>query len=325
MSVSGLDGGIVSTDDFVHLILTEGLKAASPQGFLAKIAAAITSLSPEPGRTAGDVLGRAKQTYTVLRSTATMEQVLPAACGTVGAEMNGTNFALRVNECVRPISDCTYVPWLVLIVPVFTLESPPQALKMFAAGVHYIGISEVLGMATGGAEAHIVGILPSMAMVRVLCAHPRRIPVLDVPVSVLFPARPVLTAGPDTTLSTAFAVLLARRYRGMPVVDGAGAIVTNISTADVRPMGTMSKEDIEAALLGTALQYLRAHKLDHTPVTVIGSDSIGTALRLMAANNVHRVYVVDGEQHPVSVITVTDMMMAIQYPDGIAALCEVDV
>ena len=44
------------------------------------------------------------------------------------------------------------------------------------------------------------------------------------------------------TLRAAFATLLGRGFRGMPVLDDDGRIVANVSTSDVRAIGAMAKD-----------------------------------------------------------------------------------
>ncbi|NEX91359.1 IMP dehydrogenase [Caulobacter sp. 17J65-9] len=113
-----------------------------------------------------------------------------------------------------------------------------------------------------------------------------------------------ITVPPDTTLNEVRAIIAQKNVSGFPVVDrGSGKLLGILTNRDMRFEGDgdriaadlMTKDNLVTLLQGT------------------GPDE---ARRLLAANRVERVIVVDGEYRAVGLITVKDMEKAQAFPNA---------
>jgi predicted transcriptional regulator len=105
----------------------------------------------------------------------------------------------------------------------------------------------------------------------------------------------------DATLSEAERLLKTYRISGLPVVEH-GATVGVISQVDImiaRSSGLIS---------GNWGRLRVRHIMSTPPVTVHIETSIQRAARLMVDRHIHRLVVVDGENHPVGVISPLDLL-----------------
>lgn len=108
----------------------------------------------------------------------------------------------------------------------------------------------------------------------------------------------------DAMLAEVARLLDQHRIDGLPVVDGAGALVGVISQTDL--LRARATEYLWANWAG-----LRAKHLMTSPALTIGtSQSLSTAARKMERNHVHRLVVVadDNEAQPVGVISASDLV-----------------
>ncbi|PSC72908.1 DNA repair XRCC3-like protein [Micractinium conductrix] len=91
------------------------------------------------------------------------------------------------------------------------------------------------------------------------------------------------------------------------LVDAAGKLVGNLSASDLR--GLVSAEAF-ATLLSSAVDYDAAQRGGQNPAlgTVTADTTLGELLDMLVAGKMHRVYVVDSEGKPISIITLTDVL-----------------
>lgn len=121
---------------------------------------------------------------------------------------------------------------------------------------------------------------------------------------------------PDATVHEAELLLKTYRISGLPVTDG-GVVVGVISQTDL--LNARSSE-----LIGANWDRVRVrHLMSRPAVTVHLATTVTRAARLMLAEHIHRVVVVDEEEVPVGVLTASDLLRALlPEEDGEAALPE---
>ncbi len=119
---------------------------------------------------------------------------------------------------------------------------------------------------------------------------------------------------PDATVREAELLLKTYRISGLPVTDG-GVVVGVISQTDL--LNARSSE-----LIGANWDRVRVrHLMSRPAVTVHLATTVMRAARLMLAEHIHRVVVVDEEEAPVGVLTASDLLRALlPEEDGEAAL-----
>lgn len=115
-----------------------------------------------------------------------------------------------------------------------------------------------------------------------------------------------ITIGADESIGTAEKLMSSRAVTGLPVLDRVGRLQGVLSQTDIvrahasgQPLGTWP---------GLAVRHL----MTSPALTIRIDESLLTAARLMEQHHVHRLVVVapDG-QHPVGVISTTDLVHAL--------------
>jgi len=120
----------------------------------------------------------------------------------------------------------------------------------------------------------------------------------------------VITIGNDQTLMKAFTTILVHNITGLAVVDLRGRLVNNISASDLKGISLNSFYKLEAAI-HEAFLY-RPSKLP--PVSCGPNAKLGDAMSMMEKTGVHRIFVVDDENRPISVVTLTDVLKLFAKP-----------
>lgn len=115
----------------------------------------------------------------------------------------------------------------------------------------------------------------------------------------------------DTPALQAFGTLVRDKKSSVGIVDGAGKLVGNLSVSDVR---ALRSPDAFASLLLGVDDFLRQARGPATPrgtgavVTVTADTTFLRVLECLTPKHLHRVYVVDAHNKPVSIITLTDVL-----------------
>ena len=126
-------------------------------------------------------------------------------------------------------------------------------------------------------------------------------------------AKPLITVANTSNVRDALRVLLAHRISGAPVIDSDGNIVANLSVTDVRCLAKAKDDVFERALSQNVLDFLREMRSGTRslfPLVLHPDDSFATAVQLLAAASVHRVYIVEGRK-PVGVVALADVLRVI--------------
>jgi CBS domain-containing protein len=109
----------------------------------------------------------------------------------------------------------------------------------------------------------------------------------------------------DASIEEARRLLNANSISGLPVVDGAGALVGVISQTDLVSV----MDSPVGRLIRTRSSGLRVGELMSSPaVTIPMTGSLVEAARVMLGSRVHRLVATDEAGHPVGVLSAIDFV-----------------
>jgi len=125
-------------------------------------------------------------------------------------------------------------------------------------------------------------------------------------------SHPVLSVSKNETVINTFRILDSKNKSGVALLDETKRLV---GTTTGKDLGLFLKNPSLASLNRSIFDYLkeiRGISIDiRTPaIAVFERDKLSRAISLLAATNVHRVFVVNNEAsyHPTSVISITDIL-----------------
>jgi len=106
----------------------------------------------------------------------------------------------------------------------------------------------------------------------------------------------------------AFRQLRIKEVQGFAIVNKSGTLIGNFSSSDMRGL---KKDDLQLLSLtvGGFLKAITKSANLRPPITVASSDSIEIVINQLLGNQVHRVYLVDSDGKPTSVITLSDVIL----------------
>jgi CBS domain-containing protein len=109
----------------------------------------------------------------------------------------------------------------------------------------------------------------------------------------------------DAPIEEAERLILDRRVSGLPVIDHRGALVGVVSQTDFMHI---ANPDVRSLIHHKASGIRVGEVMSVPPLTVKLTTSLMEAARVMRAEQVHRVVVVDGEQRPLGVLSAMDFV-----------------
>jgi CBS domain-containing protein len=139
--------------------------------------------------------------------------------------------------------------------------------------------------------------------------------------------RELLTVTPSTQISDAVKLLVDRHISGLPVIDDEGKLVGVISESDLmwREQGVEQppymlflggviyfqnpltyERDLHKALGQTVGEVMTPHA-----VSITAETTLPEAAKIMHDKKIHRLPVVDENNHPIGIITESDIVRAI--------------
>jgi len=121
---------------------------------------------------------------------------------------------------------------------------------------------------------------------------------------------PVVSVTYDQTLMKAFTMLLINDITGLAVLDLKGRLVNNISASDLKGITTTSFYRLEMQMHEVFL--FKGDKLP--PVTCTAGNTVAEVISIIENTGVHRIFVVDEENRPTNVITLTDILRLFAQP-----------
>lgn len=109
----------------------------------------------------------------------------------------------------------------------------------------------------------------------------------------------------DAPIEEAERLILDNRVSGLPVIDSDGALVGVVSQTDFMHL---ANPDVRSLIHHKASGIRVGEVMSRPPLTVLLSTPLLEAARLMRAEQVHRVVVVDDEQRPLGVLSAMDFV-----------------
>lgn len=102
----------------------------------------------------------------------------------------------------------------------------------------------------------------------------------------------------------AFFLMLYNRVPAVAIVSGNGELVGNLSASDLRGLDQSSFPE----LLKPVMEFVKSVKRHRGLVTCKKGSTIESVLSKLANNKVHRLWMVDDQNCPIGVVTLTDVM-----------------
>ena len=97
----------------------------------------------------------------------------------------------------------------------------------------------------------------------------------------------------------------APRFSALPVVNEQGILIGNISASDLAKVGMETFHSLSSPLG----EFIQRKEIPKRPMsTVTQATTLEALIKQLAKDHVHRVYVVDKDNKPISIISLTDIM-----------------
>jgi len=160
----------------------------------------------------------------------------------------------------------------------------------------------------------LVSVVSQSAVVKLLWANMAEIGIGDKTLSELgFAKKDLYTIYERHPVKDAFALLSEKEVSAVAVVDAHGKIVGNISCRDLRSIGPNTTLSHRLDL--SIVKFLELMQLEFQApkqvVTATLSTKFKTVMDLLVMENLHRVWLVDEKSRPISVVSLRDVLMAI--------------
>ncbi len=118
---------------------------------------------------------------------------------------------------------------------------------------------------------------------------------------------PVITLSPDAPLTEAWALMSKKGFRHVPLVSDQGRLVGILSDRDLlRFSRELAQDQEERSLPQKVGQIMKTEVLTATPTT-----DITEIARVMLAERISALPIIDGAHHPVGMVTVSDILRAL--------------
>jgi len=115
----------------------------------------------------------------------------------------------------------------------------------------------------------------------------------------------IFTASAKESVFNVLKMMRDKKMAALPLVNDRQEIAGCLSATDVRSLTIENWPRV----FDDAQDFLRNfHPASLSPITVSESSTFSEVLGKMAANKVHRLFVIDSSKHPVGVVTMTDVM-----------------
>lgn len=174
-------------------------------------------------------------------------------------------------------------------------EQAHRLIRLFGLGVHRVAMLDLQG--------NLTSIISQSDVVKYLHANIHLLgekankPVKDLN---MVSADKLVVVESDQSAISAFKVLASNLVSAVPIVDKQGILSGTLSVSDLK----LLKDDLSPLLLSTS-QYKAKEAIPN--ITCTTSTTIGSVISMLANSNVHRVWVVDEQEKPISVISITNV------------------
>lgn len=118
----------------------------------------------------------------------------------------------------------------------------------------------------------------------------------------------VITASPDTTLPQAHEKMTSNNIRRLPIVNKHGRLVGIVTRGDVRGAEPSQATTLSIWEINYLLAQLKVEEImTPNPITILETDTIGTAARTMLENQISGLPILDTGGRLVGIITESDI------------------
>ncbi|KAL6069800.1 hypothetical protein QOT17_007372 [Balamuthia mandrillaris] len=164
-------------------------------------------------------------------------------------------------------------------------------------------------------EGKVVNIVTQSAVVDHLAKHMSALgPIVNTPLKELgvVGKKKVITVSIDSRTIDAYKLMHQHKISAIAVVDADGHLVANVSTRDIRAISTDSS--ILAKLYQPISHFLTQIHMDsidivNPAISCSMKDALGLVLGKLAVSKVHRIYIVDAQNQPIDVISLSDILV----------------
>jgi len=186
-----------------------------------------------------------------------------------------------------------------------------QVLTSFWASAHRLAVVDD--------QYNLVGLLTQSQLIRFLDQHINELP--DLPKSkvsdILHTSVNTIATVPQKSWAIqAFTQMHQARLSALAVVDSTGLIVDNLSATDLRGVLFDFRELLAPVqvFLDKARNIAKINR--RALVTCEMKSTLPELLRQILQNGVHRVYVIDSQERPIGVVSLTDILYHVQQVVG---------
>eukprot|EP01128_Nolandella_sp_AFSM9_P009153 TRINITY_DN5789_c0_g1_i1.p1 TRINITY_DN5789_c0_g1~~TRINITY_DN5789_c0_g1_i1.p1 ORF type:complete len:354 (-),score=90.60 TRINITY_DN5789_c0_g1_i1:175-1236(-) len=192
-------------------------------------------------------------------------------------------------------------------VPVSEEDSLTKVVEVLSKGVHRVPVVKDNKVVNIVSQSSIIKLLADELMKNVTSSDSDPT-IADLSIG----TAPVLSVGKGVSVIDTFRTMDKKQRSGIALVAPTGRLVGTTTGKDLGPF--LQTPTLGALNLGVFehLQAIRNKQDDiKTPaIAVFNKDKVSRAVSLLAATRVHRVFVVDGEEHyrPLRCISITDIL-----------------
>eukprot|EP01089_Gocevia_fonbrunei_P017883 TRINITY_DN593_c0_g1_i2.p1 TRINITY_DN593_c0_g1~~TRINITY_DN593_c0_g1_i2.p1 ORF type:complete len:329 (+),score=59.78 TRINITY_DN593_c0_g1_i2:109-1095(+) len=182
--------------------------------------------------------------------------------------------------------------------PINTGSSLLTAIEILATGIHRVPIID-------GKE--LVNIVTQSAVVKWVKKNIGSLGKQNLKVSDLDCYQYVINVYDTQKAFDAFRLIRLSRVGAVAIIDDEGKLVGNLSARDMKRIAGDAK--YFTRLFENVKTFRDGRRIPHVSVTE--DKTLFEVLELLEKHNIHRVYVVDEEHHPIGVISLTDILAAL--------------
>jgi len=209
-------------------------------------------------------------------------------------------------QFLQPISSIVNTSGLDAFVPINIDDSLFTLLKsMVVMGLHRMPVFRDKG--------HIVGVVSQFDVITYLYKNAKYLDFtcylkLD---SFKLDKRPVITIQQSAPVIEAFKLIINQKITGVAVVDADGHLVNNISASDLKGI---TKDNFYKLSVPIHVMFSLVDKLP--AITVSPTTTLNDILGILTSTGVHRLFVIDEQKKPISIITLTDILQIFTQPEA---------
>jgi len=128
----------------------------------------------------------------------------------------------------------------------------------------------------------------------------------------------VISIRSDAKAIEGFKVIYSKKVSGVAVVDGSGKLVGNLSATDLRNVG--GDINLISRVFWSVEEFLKwgpnGEQAMPKPIYCTPNATVGEAVEVLVRTRTHRIYVIDDSGLPIGVISLGDVLEAIQNSLG---------